>query len=625
MNPRHIFSDESKDFLLPLDGAGSFCFRLRMDDCGAQVNLICRGGDPEIIPMEPAEKKGRLRYYQTTLSGIRQNLFYYYEVKAEKTWYLGRFCCTENANSVTPFAILPELTVPEWAKGQIFYQIFPDRFCNGCPENDIKDGAYVYPEVGPVERVKDWSAPVAKLDVARFYGGDLQGIAGKLPYLKALGVDCLYLNPVFASPSNHGYDITDYRRIEPRLSDPEDPNGYFASFVEKMHENGIRVILDGVFNHCSIDSVWAKDPEKADYFAYDEKGKFRTWWGIPTLPKLNYEGGTRLWNEMMEIAKLWVSPPYNADGWRLDVAPELADTPATNHRFWEAFRRAVREAAPNALVFAETYQDPQDWLLDGEWDTIMNYEAFMDPVTWFFTGVEKHSDSADPARKGDAERLYWSLCEKSSRLPYDSLLAAMNALDNHDHSRFVTRTGGHVGRVTSEDAEKLSACADLGIVRMAVCFQYTWPGAPCIYYGDETGLPGFTDPDNRRTFPWGKENWELIEFYRQAAVLHKRFACLRTGSVYLVRFDSGIAAFARSLGDETVLTVINMGGERDCELKLTGLGIESGFADRELATDDTGYTIGSVSWPIRQGSLQLRLKEKSALVLSLREAGSEKQ
>ena len=620
MNPLHIFSDESKDYLLPLNEAGSFCFRLRMDDCDAQVNLICRGGDPEAIPMEPAEKRGRLRYYRTSLKGVTSNLFYYYEVKAEKTWYLGRFCCTEDAAAVQPFAILPDLKVPEWAKGQIFYQIFPDRFCNGCPENDLKDGEYKYPGVGPVEQVKDWSASPAPLDVARFYGGDLQGIAQKLPYLKALGVDCLYLNPIFVSPSNHKYDTADYRHIDPHLSDPKDPDGYFASFVELLHQNGIRLILDGVFNHCSIDHPWAKDPKKADYFVYDEEGEFQTWWNIPTLPKLNYEGGNRLWKEILAIAKKWVLPPYNADGWRLDVAPELADTLPTNHRFWETFRKTVREAKPDALVFAEAYQDAEDWLVDGEWDTIMNYEAFMDPVTWFFTGVEKHSDSAEPGLKGDAEALYWSLCEKSSRLPYDSLLAAMNSLDNHDHSRFVTRIGGHVGRITCENAEEMAECTDLGILRMAVCFQYTWPGAPCIYYGDETGLPGFTDPDNRRTFPWGKENWELIEFYRQAAALHKRFACLRTGSVHLLKFDSGVVAFARTLGSETVLTVINMGERTDCELDMTGLGIEKGAATREFATDGTGYTIGHVTAPIHDGKLQLDLQEKSALVFSVQEA-----
>ncbi|MBO4289159.1 MAG: alpha-glycosidase, partial [Lachnospiraceae bacterium] len=239
---------------------------------------------------------------------------------------------------------------------------------------------------------------------------------------------------------------------------------------------------------------------------------------------------------------------------------------------------------------------------------------------YFFTCVEKHSDSADFSRKGDAEALYWSLCEKSSRLPYDSMLAAMNSLDNHDHSRFVTRTGGHVARMTCENAAELAADVDLGLYRMAVCFQFTWPGAPCIYYGDETGLPGFTDPDNRRTFPWGKENWELIEFYRQMAALHKRFACLRTGSVHLLRFDSGIAAFARTLGDETVLTVINMGDIADCELDLACLGIEDGAAVREFGTDAAGYTIGHIDVPVCGGKLQLQMKEKSAIVLSVQEA-----
>ena len=621
MNPHYLFSDESEEYLLPVNrAAGEYCMRLRMEDIPAQVFLILRGARTARIPMAPAETKGRLRYYGATVSGIFAAQEYCFEILAERTWYLGRFSCAEEESAVTPFAVLPALAVPDWAKGQIFYQIFPDRFRNGCADNDVRTGEYEYPDFGPAQHVEDWNSAPAPRDVVRFYGGDLQGILEKLPYIKALGADCLYLNPVFVSPSNHKYDTQDYHHIDPHLSDPADPDGYFAAFAETLHENGLRLILDGVFNHCSIENAWVKDPATADFFYYDAQGRRETWWGIPTLPKLNYDGCPRLWDEVLAVAKKWVTAPYFADGWRLDVAPELAACPDTNHRFWKAFRDAVREAAPDALVFAETYEDAAAWLTDGEWDTIMNYEAFMDPVTFFFTGVDKHSDYAAPEKKGDAALFYKELREKSARLPFASLLAAMNALDNHDHSRFITRTSGLTGRLTDADAAEKEACADPALLRLAVCFQFTWPGAPCIYYGDETALPGFTDPDNRRPYPWGHENWEMIEFYRQAALLRKRHACLRTGSVYPLYFADGVAAFARTLEEETVLTVINLGPETTLALDVAGLGLENGTAEREFGVRDGSYCIGSDAIPVEDACLCLVAKEKSAAVFVLRKA-----
>lgn len=619
MNPHYLFSDESPEYLLPVNrAAGEYCMRLRMEDIPAQVTLVLPGAPTERVPMVPAEKKGRLRYYGATVRGIFDRQDYYFEIRAEQTSYMGRFFCGGDPSAITPFAVLPALSVPEWAKGQIFYQIFPDRFCNGCPGNDVQTGEYSYPEFGAAERVTDWNSPPAARDVVRFYGGDLQGILGKLPYLRALGVDCLYLNPVFVSPSNHKYDTEDYHHIDPHLSDPRDPDGFFAFFTELLHKNGMRLILDGVFNHCSVDNAWVKDPDKADYFVCGEDGRRKTWWNIPTLPKLNYKS-PRLREEMLAVARKWVSEPFFADGWRLDVAPELAEDPQTNHSFWRAFRDAVREAAPDALVFAETYQDASDWLNTGEWDSIMNYEAFMDPVTFFFTGVDKHSDYCEPALKGDAAAFYRELSRKGARLPFASLLSAMNALDNHDHSRFVTRTGGKAGRITDEDAGEKAAEADLALLRLAVCFQFTWPGAPCIYYGDETGLPGFTDPDNRRTYPWGQENWEMIEFYRQAAMLHRRHACLRRGSVYPLYFADGTAVYARMLREEIVLIVLNMGSETTLALDLAGLGMEKGVAEREFGVNGCGYTIGTAEIPVEDGCLCLVAKEKSAAVYVLRE------
>ena len=207
-----------------------------------------------------------------------------------------------------------------------------------------------------------------------------------------------------------------------------------------------------------------------------------------------------------------MSPPYNVDGWRLDVAADLGHSPEYNHLFWKRFRKAVKEANPNALILAENYTDPASWLEGDEWDTVMNYEAFMEPITWFLTGVEKHSDERRDDLLCNPETFEGAMSHHMSRFEYDSLYVAMNELSNHDHSRFLTRTNGQVGRIQSKGAKTAEEGINDAVMREAVIMQMTWPGAPTVYYGDEAGVCGFTDPDNRRTYPWGHEDQELIAF-----------------------------------------------------------------------------------------------------------------
>ena len=288
------------------------------------------------------------------------------------------------------------------------------------------------------------------MDVREFYGGDLQGVLDKMDYLQELGVEVIYFNPLFVSPSNHKYDIQDYDYIDPHLgkivsdegellpdgqrenrfasryidrvtnkANLEASNEMFAQVVAEAHRRGMRVILDGVFNHCGSFNKWmdreriyepqpdypkgayvSKESPYNSFFLFHDarnelwpyNGTYDGWWGHDTLPKLNYEDSPKLVEYIMKIARKWVSPPYNADGWRLDVAADLGHSPEYNHQFWREFRRNVKEANPNAIILAEHYGDPKSWLKGDQWDTVMNYDAFMEPVTWFLTGMEKHSD-----------------------------------------------------------------------------------------------------------------------------------------------------------------------------------------------------------------------------------------
>ena len=282
------------------------------------------------------------------------------------------------------------------------------------------------------------------MDVRNFYGGDLEGVRQKLDYLQDLGVEAIYLNPIFVSPSNHKYDSQDYDHIDPHLGRIvkdggdtlmwEDRNNSNATsyiirttapenleasdklleeLCEEIHSRGMKIILDGVFNHCGSFNKWLdreriyegqKGYEVGAYVSrespYHSFFKFNNehawpynefydgWWGHETLPKLNYEESPELFDYIMRIGKKWVSPPYNVDGWRLDVAADLGHSLEYNHYFWREFRKAVKEANPQAIILAEHYGEAGEWLLGDQWDTVMNYDAFMEPVSWFLTGME---------------------------------------------------------------------------------------------------------------------------------------------------------------------------------------------------------------------------------------------
>lgn len=240
------------------------------------------------------------------------------------------------------------------------------------------------------------------------------------------------------------------------------------------------------------------------------------------------------------------------------MAADLGQTNEYNHEFWKKFRAAVKDANPNALILAEHYGDPSEWLQGDEWDTVMNYDAFMEPVTWFLTGMEKHSDEQREELRGNTSNFVGSILHHMANMLTPSLQVAMNELSNHDHSRFLTRTNYMVGRVEDLGSRAANEYVNLAIMREAVVMQMTWVGAPTVYYGDEAGVCGFTDPDNRRTYPWGYENKELIAFHREMIRIHKEHPALRTGSINILSGEEhNILAYGRFLGEDRIVVIIN--------------------------------------------------------------------
>ncbi len=671
-NYRALYADMTADYVNPLEPEAYNIITLRFrtgKDNVDQVFLI--HGDEKDL-MELKETVGEFDYYETKVLVEEEPLKYYYEiVSGPLRVFYGQTGMTREEIYVRHFELLPGFRTPDWCKGAIMYQIYTDRFFNGDPTNDVENGEYYYLG-GYAEQAESWESGPALMDVRRFHGGDLRGVIRKLPYLEELGVEVIYFNPLFVSPSNHKYDAQDYDYIDPHfgvivedggrpLYDQTDnreasryilrttnrknleaSNALFAELVSKAHAAGIRVILDGVFNHCGSFHKWldreeiyngqpgyspgafvSADSPYRDFFRFNDEEAwprnttYDGWWGHETLPKLNYEDSEKLQEEILRIARKWVSAPYNADGWRLDVAADLGHSTDSNHRFWKKFRKAVKDANPNAVIIAEHYGDAKPWLSGGEWDSVMNYDAFMEPVTWFLTGMQKHSDEyrGDLLNNADA---FWNTMKNCSRqFTAGSLMMAMNELSNHDHSRFLTRTNRKVGRLHTLGAKAAEEGVSMPVMREAVLIQMTWIGAPTIYYGDEAGLCGFTDPDNRRAFPWGEENFELIDFHRACIRIRRENPELRTGSLRKLLGEPGLIAYARFNKRGTTVVVINNNeAPRECDLSVWECGVPMECEmKRVLLTTDVSFFTETRMIPVSGGRIHVSLPPTGGIVL----------
>ena len=295
----------------------------------------------------------------------------------------------------------------------------------------------------------------------------------------------------------------------------------------------------------------------------------------------------------------------------------MGHSPELNHQFWKDFNNAVKQANPNAIVLAEHYGDPKSWIENGEWDTVMNYDAFMEPLTWFLTGMQKHSDDFRGDLLNNADAFWGAMHHHKSAFTTASLQAAMNELSNHDHSRFLTRTNHVVGRVNSMSPEAANNGVNVAVMREAVLIQMTWPGAPTIYYGDEAGVCGFTDPDNRRTYPWGHEDKELIQFHKDMIRIHKENEELKTGSHKYVDGDCGIIAYSRfNDTDQCVIVVNNNDYEITKSFHVWDSGVPRECVMKSLMrTTDEGFSTKEQEYPVINGKVTLTLPKFSAIVL----------
>lgn len=675
LHPRALYSDTTEYYRTPSEPMPGDEVTIRLRTGRYNVDKAYLYVNNQEIEMTRVKSEKMFDYYEAKITVAEEKIYYYFKVVSGRTvCFYNQIGAIKDLNPYYNFQIMPGFKTPDWAKGAVMYQIYVDRFCDGDKSNNVLDHEYSYINEH-VTQVTDWNKYPAAMGIREFYGGDLQGVLDKLDYLQELGVEVIYFNPLFVSPSNHKYDIQDYDYIDPhfgvivsdegellqegdldnthatryidRVSNKknlEASNKFFAHVVEEIHKRGMKVIIDGVFNHCGSFNKWLDKEriysnstdsyEAGAYEKYEspyhtffkfysnqwpDNNSYDGWWGHDTLPKLNYEESEKLENYILSIGKKWVSAPYNVDGWRLDVAADLGHSPEYNHAFWRKFRQVVKEANPEAIILAENYGDSYDWLQGDQWDTIMNYDAFMEPITWFLTGMEKHSDEARPDSYGNPDYFFGAMHHNMARMGGQSVAISMNELSNHDHSRFLTRTNRIVGRTHTVGPEMANQGINKAVFMEAVVMQMTWPGAPTIYYGDEAGVCGFTDPDNRRTYPWGHEDKELIEFHKEIIRIHKENEVLKTGSYKELYRAYNVVAYGRFSPDDAAIIIVN-NNDDEIRAKIPCWELGMGFDDdveQLIVTYEGGYSVEKLGYHLRNGWLDIGLRKTSAVVLHL--------
>lgn len=481
----------------------------------------------------------------------------------------------------------PAPDTPDWVRDAVFYQIFPDRFAR----------SHSVPKPGNLD---PWGSPPT---YHGFQGGDLLGVAERLDYLTDLGVNAIYLTPIFQSAANHRYHTHDYEQVDPILGGTQ----ALRVLLDRAHDRGIRVVLDGVFNHASrgffpfhdILENGSRSPY-LDWFhvrgfplhPYDgsQPPGYDCWWGLRELPKFNTETPA-VREYLFGIARKWVD--FGIDGWRLDVPNEIDDD-----TFWREFRQRVRSANPEGYIVGEVWNDAQRWLQGDMWDAVMNY-GFTRACIAFFIGFrvldrELRRTSLHPAGQAGAEA-FRSAIERLLGLYHQNVNESqLNLLGSHDTPRFLTL-----------------ARADRASWKLATTFQMTYVGPPSIYYGDEIGLEGGHDPLNRGAFPWDESVWDhdLRDHVRAMIRLRHSRASLRRGSFAFLHAQGDLAVYLRRLGDDAVIVALNSGDE-------------AARADLEIPDDlagPFGESAGKRLVPVESGRIRgLEVNGRSSRILMTR-------
>lgn len=580
--------------------------RIRMyEDAPVQHVMLWvrQNGAQRIEEMKREETRVGLSYFGADFTMQDPRCEYrFYLICADRIWfYTQRGMQDYMPDHSHNFVLLSDYVQPAWVKSAVFYQIFPERFANGDPDNDVKDGEYEV-EGHPAVHRKNWEdtpLPYEKGFCLDFHGGDLAGIEQKIPYLKKLGVTALYINPIFRAPSVHKYDCIDYFHVDEHFGGDE----ALVSLSKALHENGMKFILDISINHTGVSNKWFNrygtffdksigaynnpDSEERGYYFF-EKGsnRYKGWWDIENLPTLNYSSDAlrnRLYRAEDSVLKKWLKPPYSIDGWRFDVA----DVMARNGKYqfadevWPEIRKSIKEVNPQAYILAEDWDECSERQQGNAWDSPMNYYGCSRVIRDFY-GQPDLFLARNPVMQSSTRRLTAAdvqnvILSYLSKMPYVFWQNQFNLVDSHDVPRFHNDPA-----ITWKD------------VRGMAIMMFALIGCPSIYYGDEAGIDGLpqTNEGCRYPMPWSRDITHTKEYalYHRLIGIRKSSTAFTEGGMQFLYAEGQTLAFARQDDQKTFVAVISCENkEVEAALPLSVLGVTAPVSDTDLLGEKLNY------------------------------------
>lgn len=556
--------------------------RVRMYEDAPVAHVFLRSipnGVERVQEMQVWKKEHGLVYYETELQMTENRMQYQFYIVSDDVvyFYTQKEVTTYVPDHTYDFVLLADYVQPEWVKKAVFYQIFPERFCNGNPDNDVKSGEYSQ-DGHPTIQMKNWDDIPLTYEEGfcfDFYGGDLEGVKEKIPYLKELGINAIYLNPIFYAPTMHKYDCLDYFHVDPHFGGDE----ALAELSRALHENDMKLILDISINHTGTAHKWFNkdavyfdksvggynnpDSEERGYYFFNEDNTYHGWFGIDGLPTLNYTSDAlreKIYRGADSVLKKWLKPPYSIDGWRFDVADTFArnNEIQLSHELWPEIQKSIREENPQAYILAEDWGDCASYLQGKEWDSAMNYYGCGRVIRQFLGEPDLFMARNDILRnvpyKMTAEDVKARVMEHLAKLPYVMWENQFNLFDSHDVSRL------HNNPKVNPDE-----------YRGAIIFLFTLVGAASIYYGDEAQIDGVvgTNEGCRYPMPWNKEykESEIYQMYRTFAHMKAEHKALSEGGMQFLYAEGNVVALARFCEEEVFVSVIST-SDKDEKIRL---------------------------------------------------------
>ncbi len=583
-SPRYVCVPHDKE--LQIGDEVTIRLRAGLDVHFEKVVLrTCPDGEQLLVEMEPERVRpgsacqwwrAKLRL-EMPVTGYRFLLF----LSDTVSWYNGSGLHRHLVTDAHDFRLLCGYQQPVWVRASVFYQIFPDRFADGDPQNNVVSGEYTY--WGEPVRTARWGQPpivghrAASLE---FFGGDLAGIIAHLDHLEDLGVNAIYLNPIFTSLSNHRYDVVNYRQVDPHLGGDR----ALIDLRKALDERDMRLVLDIVPNHCGVMHPWFQaalaDPQAptAEFFTFfDHPVRYACWLGVAGLPKLNYRSQAlqdRMFASPNAIFRRWLKPPFRIDGWRLDVANMLArqGPDQLGHEVGRGIRAAVKSENPNAYLLGENFFDGTSQLQGDLWDATMNYAGFYSPLFYWLTDISydqhMHPKHLDSGVRMSTRNLVESWTAFRASIPWVIAQQQYNLLGSHDTPRVINELAG-----------------DRSLNRVATGILMTYPGVPGIYYGDEIAL-GNGDAASRACMDWDRSNWDeaMYQFYRTMIRLRRTSSALIEGGFQILTIEDDSLAYMRDSENERLILIAHRGpGRRPPNpLRVIHGGIPDGLVFKEI-------------------------------------------